>query len=521
MAYPHGVYINEDPTPVITPVQSDSAIQVVIGTAPINTALDMVAAVNRPILINSFTEAIKAVGYSDDFNRFSLCQSVGASFRVFNVAPLVLINVLDPGKHTTHVEGMDRAPADKKLTVGELGVILESVEIQGDGVNLVRDTDFSTAFDDKGNLVIFTEEVYQLLTLSYDYLDPAKVTELDIIGGYNAQTGEYTGLELIEQIYPRLGILPGQILAPGWSHLPSVNAVMTAKLTNINGGFKCIGVSDLNTTEAHTYDRAYAWKNDNGYVNENLVVCWPKVKVAEKVYYMSAIWAALTAYVDSKHESVPYKSPSNELMRITGTVIELGSIQQAVLSNYSANTTGAFLEEPDGMSEAYLESQDPFEKYHLETYLDQLQANYLNGLGICTALNLNGWRSWGNNTSVYPNSSDVKDRYIPVRRMFNWWGNTFILTYFQLVDDPANLRLIEAVVDSENIRANGFQSKGMIAFGRIEFNMDENPITDILNGQIHFRQRLAFFTPAEAIINTLIFDPLALQNYLIRGETFG
>ncbi|MDR2648749.1 MAG: hypothetical protein LBB94_03405, partial [Clostridiales bacterium] len=225
-----------------------------------------------------------------------------------------------------------------------------------------------------------------------------------------------------------------------------------------------------------------------------------------------------TAYTDANHENVPYKSPSNELIKITGTVTEDLNSVRAVLSDSADNTEDAYLDENGDVQGAYLTLEGDAQKAHREIFLDQPQANYLNSIGVCTAINMNGWRSWGNNTSIYPASTDIKDRYIPVRRMFNWWGNTFILTYFQLVDDSINLRLIDAVVDSENIRANGMQAKGMIASGRIEFDADENPITDILNGQIHFRQKLAFFPPAEAIINTLIFDPTALKNYLAGGD---
>jgi phage tail sheath protein FI len=145
-----------------------------------------------------------------------------------------------------------------------------------------------------------------------------------------------------------------------------------------------------------------------------------------------------------------------------------------------------------------------------EVYLDQVQGNYLNGQGIITAININGWRSWGNNTGIYPGSSDVKDRFIPVRRMFNWWGNTFILTYFQKVDDPMNRRLIETVVDTENIRANGYKARFQLADARIEYRVEENPVTDLLNGIIRFKQYLTPFTPAETINDVLEFDPNAL-----------
>lgn len=521
MPYLHGVYIYEDPTPVIAPLYCDSAIQVVVGTAPVNMAQDISGAVNKPILVNSFTEAVKRVGYSDNFSKYTLCQSIDASFRVFNIAPVILINVLDPAKHSSSAADKEYALYNRKVTVGQDGVLRDSVEVKGDGAALRPGIDFNTAFDDLGNLVIFTDTDYNRVSVSYNYLDPSKVTALDIIGGYNAQTGEYNGLELIEQIFPRLSVIPGQILAPGWSQIPAVNAVITSKLTNINMCFKCTGVSDIDTSQADTYDKVNDWKNKNGYVNENLVVCWPKVQVGAKVYFYSAVWAALTAYVDTRHENVPYKSPSNELARITGTVAELSDVQPAVLQDPTGTVNGAYLEEGGVSLEAYLYIPDDWIKAHKEVYLDQAQANYLNSVGICSALNFNGWRSWGDNTSIYPASTDVKDRYIPIRRMFNWWGNTFILTYFQVVDNPINLRLIEAIVDSENIRANGFQAKGMIASGKIDFDIDENPITDILNGQIHFRQMLALFPPMEAAINTLIFDPNALRAYLGGGDING
>ena len=36
MAYQHGIYIEEQKTAVSTPVESDSAVQVIVGTAPVN-----------------------------------------------------------------------------------------------------------------------------------------------------------------------------------------------------------------------------------------------------------------------------------------------------------------------------------------------------------------------------------------------------------------------------------------------------------------------------------------------------
>lgn len=77
-----------------------------------------------------------------------------------------------------------------------------------------------------------------------------------------------------------------------------------------------------------------------------------------------------------------------------------------------------------------------------------------------------------------------------------------------------NRRLIDAVVDSENIRANGYVARGMLAGAKIEFRESENPVTDLKNGILRFHQFLTPFPPAETIENTLEFDPTMLQSAL-------
>jgi len=125
-------------------------------------------------------------------------------------------------------------------------------------------------------------------------------------------------------------------------------------------------------------------------------------------------------------------------------------------------------------------------------------------------LNMNGFKSWGNNSCAYPSTTDPKDRWFCCRRFFTWAGNSFILTYFQKVDNPMNKRLIENIVDSANIAGNGYVARGYCATYRVEYLADENPTTDILNGKITFHQYLAPYTPAEDIEDILEFDTDAL-----------
>ena len=72
----HGVYIQEQGTALTAPIVGKASVQVVIGTAPVHMAEDPDAVVNVPVLANSAAEAMAALGYTDDFQNFTLCQTM-------------------------------------------------------------------------------------------------------------------------------------------------------------------------------------------------------------------------------------------------------------------------------------------------------------------------------------------------------------------------------------------------------------------------------------------------------------
>ena len=120
-------------------------------------------------------------------------------------------------------------------------------------------------------------------------------------------------------------------------------------------------------------------------------------------------------------------------------------------------------------------------------------------------------------TAAYPSTTDPKDRWLAVRRFFDWDGNNFILTYFQIVDKPGNKRLIQSIVDSQNIIGNGYVARDYCAGYRLEFKEDENPITDLLDGKLTTHTYLAPYIPAEKIVNIREYDTAALEAALTGG----
>ena len=250
MAYNHGVRILENPTSIAAPTIGTSALQVVVGVSPVNLAEKPYESTNVVKLAYSLEEASAAVGYSKNLKDYNLNQSINATFVKFAVAPIALINVLDPKKHkdaipktTCHVDAM-------QATVKIEGILLDTLVVEN-GENILKvDTDYIAGFDDDGYTVITLLESgvgkdAVSLEISGDKIDPSKVTIIDIIGGYDANTGKESGLELIRQVYPLYGIVPGLISSPGYSKNPAVASVIAAKCLKINGVFTCEGIVDL------------------------------------------------------------------------------------------------------------------------------------------------------------------------------------------------------------------------------------------------------------------------------------
>lgn len=486
MPYQHGVRVLEQATSIVAPILGTAGLQVVFGTAPINLADDPYKVTNTPLIAYSWAEAVKQLGYSADYKNYTLCEAMYASFQLIGVAPVIFINVLDPKKHKKKNEAATVPVEEMEAVVPITGILKDTVTVKMKGADeesedtpLGFETDYLLSFDDDGNLLVTliaggAGAAAKALVVESTSIDPTAVKPSDIIGA--SATGGAKGFEVLQQIYPKFGMTPGLLLAPGWSHIPDVGIVLAAKCEEINGYFTCECLIDIDSTAdgCTAYSDIKVAKEAAGCVSAHAMALWPCIAVGSHWFWYSAIMGALIAKVDAENDDVPNLSPSNKLIGATGTVLATGE----------------------------------------EVLLDQVQGNAVNSFGVTTAINVNGWRTWGNNSAIYPASTDPKDRWFCCRRFFSWWGNSFILTYFQKVDNPMNPRLIETIVDSENIRGASYVSQGKCARAEIVYNADENPVTDLLNGKITFHQYLTPYPPAEDILNILEFDPNALSDAL-------
>lgn len=245
--YFHGVSTRQNDTSISTPVTADSGIAFVVGAAPGHT---VDGAPNDPIMCQSYAEAVAALGYSDDWEKYPICEAIYSQFKLYGVAPVVFVNVLDPAKHKKSVAEQNYPVADGKVLL-PLEALKNTVKV----TNYTAGTDYELFYEgenlilevlDGGSIPAETGE----LTITFDAVDPSKINENDIIGGFDTSTKKYSGLELIDKVFPKYGIVPDLIVAPGWSDKSNVAAVMTAKADAINTvftGAKALIDADTNT----------------------------------------------------------------------------------------------------------------------------------------------------------------------------------------------------------------------------------------------------------------------------------
>ena len=207
MALTHGVNASKLKTSVSTPIKVASGVHFAVGAAPVQ----MVGGkTNEVIMANDYEEAVRFLGYSDDWEKYPLCMEIYTAFTLYNVAPVIMVNVLDPAKHKKKVTAASMEPVENQILL-PLEALADTVEVEGD-------TDYTVFYTDDNCAIEFLTDTTTAQQVSYDAVDPSMVTKSDIIGGYSVTTHKTTGLELIDDVFPKYTLAPDIIVCPNWSH---------------------------------------------------------------------------------------------------------------------------------------------------------------------------------------------------------------------------------------------------------------------------------------------------------------
>jgi phage tail sheath protein FI len=468
--FQHGNYSKEVPTSLRGMVSAKNPI-LVVGTAPIN--MGDITNVNRAQLVTSAEEAMKYFGGTSDLS-FTISEVLDACLNLYNVKPIVAINVLDPAKHKTEKTKSAIVVTENKVTLEESGIILSTltVKIASQQEALPQDK-YNAYFNNSGKVIIeIIGDGIPQIDVEYSFLDISKVTKSDILGGIDPNTLEKKGFECIDEVFNKYSMIPGLIIAPGFSHEPEVKAIIEAKASSINSKYGAMGIIDL--PEETQYGDAILKKKELNIVDEDLILCYGKGKLGDKIYHMSTLAAGSMSSIDAGNDGVPYESPSNKNLKVNALVIKTN----------------------DGYKEILLDEEQ--------------QANLLNENGIVTAIRRsNGFVLWGNRTSAYQpgGSTDPKDIWIPVKRMFKYISNVIIMNTAQDVDKPMTYSRAELIQNTVNVYLAGLVSAQKLLGGRIEFLREENSLGDMLEGKFKWHIYIGAVLPGESLHFILEYDP--------------
>lgn len=479
-----GVHIYEQATSVQTPKVASVGIPFVVGTAPVQSAAKP-AKPNMPVLATSWDEAVEKLGFSYDWESYTLCEFMYSHFQLFGAQPVIFCNILDLKAMKRDVEAADYSVADHKITIPVDAVadtIKVSVTEDVDGTPTARvleaDVDYSILYDrdDTDTYVCIVElledgSAYDAATVNvaYSAADPTTATVADVVDGVGQ----------VDACLTAVGVVPDLIAAPGWSHNTVVAAVMATKAAAINGLFKGKAVIDVDSSaEGVTeYSQLSGWKNKNNMVDPDQIICWPMVQIGDYRFHTSTQLCGLMATVDAGNRGVPYESPSNKNLKMDACVLEDGT----------------------------------------EVNLTWDQVKLIAGSwGVVTAVNFldSGWVAKGNYTACYPGNTDVKDQFIPVSRMFDFIGNTLIRTFWSKLDKPMTPALRDSILQTCNIWLGGLCGSGYLYGARAEMLASENPLTSLLDGIITLHVYNAPPVPAQEIDFILEYDVSYMETAL-------
>lgn len=470
--YKHGIQTSRKAAEPQSPAKSPENAVVVIGTAPINTA--DVPAVNEPVLASKKSDAVAAMGTTEEFDKYTIPHSIYAHFHKFGAAPVVFINVLDPANpaHQTAVASKELTVESGQAVIEDAGILLEKLQVSDQDTVLTVGADYVASFDENGYVVIAATDTGQMaglsqITVTYSRLKPEGVTDADIIGGVD-EDGVRTGLELLDEIYPRFGVVPTILTAPGFSRKASVAAALEAKAQLIYGLTNGIAIVDLDSGSSGALKKEDVAKQKSKTVVSSRwnVAVWPMVQVDGYRIWQSAQAAALMQMAAVKNGGIPSESPDNLEYMIEGLCLEDGTSVRMTMDDVN---------------------------------------DYLNRYGVCSALKLPEWKFWGSNTAAYPASRKAIDRWIKSVTMLNFMENRFKLDYAPSIGRNASAKKINDIVDQFNLFLNSL-SPDHLSGAEIVFDIDENDMASMQEGHYKFHTRYADWGPLEFIENEFEYD---------------
>lgn len=280
-------------------------------------------------------------------------------------------------------------------------------------------------------------------------------TLANVVGGVNALDGNFEGVHALLGAESVVGYAPRILVAPGFTHQRPGDAAnpVVSELQGIAESLRAVIIADgPNTTDAAAQTYAGDWGSARIYVVD------PWVKVSRDgvtvVEPASSRVAGLIAKMDVNTGF--WASPSNQIINgIVGTArpvdFKLGD--------------------------------------------ENSRANLLNENKVGTIIRQNGFRLWGNRSTV----ADTKWHFLCVRRTADVINDSLQRAHLWAVDRGITRTYVEDVTESVNAYLRNLKAEGGILGGECWADPDLNTPDQIALGKVYFDFDFTPIYPAEHI----------------------
>jgi phage tail sheath protein FI len=294
--------------------------------------------------------------------------------------------------------------------------------------------------------------------------ETAAETLQNLIGGVNAQTGAYTGIQAFLGAQSSVHVTPKLLIAPGFCKGPSgelADPLLTA-LIGVAEKLRAIVIADgPNTNDTAAIAAAVSGANPRVYLVDPFVLNTANAAVPASPYV-----AGLISKVDT--EQGFWWSPSNHVINgIIGTTRPV---------DFSLGDSSC-------------------------------RAQFLNEHNVATIIRHDGFRLYGNRTTT----NDSKWSFLSVRRTADNLHDALIRAHFWAVDRNISKTYFDDVAESVNASIAKLQSQGALLGGRCRPSPELNSPANLANGQVYFDLEFTPPYPTERITFRSLLVNNALQ----------
>lgn len=528
MPYKHGAYGEIVKSKAIAAAQADTVL-LYVGVAPINLIAGYKDSglVNKPIRLRNFNEVQKIVGYSDNWDKFSLCEAFVEHFNntVQNAGPIYIVNVLDPEVHRgTQVSLSNQDFSSGYVYIDTDEAILDTVRVAGK----VLDSDYSVSYDMSAGQVVIKDlngTLGTTETVTYYPVDLSQITDATIIGSANAD-GTVTGIQCIKMMYSDFNAVTNLLAAPGYSEHPAVYQAMVSAVQKINGHWDGYVVADipiedvkskeatvtsyvasvtdsdliLDSVEVYSADGTTKGVKTTDYTLDFTAGVLTVTLVSGGALYSEAkVIVKYKAKVDTKAKAIAWKAANGytsersdvcwpHVIDGNGKTYHLSTVFAAMMLATDLSHESIPMESPS--NKIIMATGQFFGSASKNPGYDQVESNDLNEKGICTACFWDGsWRTWGPHTAAYQYGITMDPRGIfdVNMRMLMFVTNGFQRRHGIEIDTPMTIALKDSIINKEQEELDRLAGLGaIIGTPSVKFLESANSVNDMMQGDFVF-----------------------------------